>query len=229
MARALAPAGKPASAAPDALRHSGSPASPRGMNRPVAHHVRGRSGVAGGPRGNRRQTGRSAMIVRSGASDADDESDEGLSALLYVSRVAVDPDRLAWTLADIQTVSVARNTAADITGLLIATPRYFAQFIEGPHASLDAVMARIMLDPRHREIRIVRDMPARRRVGGSWRLIRFEPGSFEERHVTPLLRRAHEAPDEPSGEALMGLVGRLIAARADPAGLPADRAGEAHP
>jgi hypothetical protein len=162
---------------------------------------------------------------RAAARGADPEFvGDPLHALLYVSRVAIDPDRLAWTLADIQTVSVARNTAFDITGLLIATPSYFAQYMEGPRGSLATIMDCIQRDPRHCEIRVIRDGPLARRIGGFWRLVRVEPGSFEARHVTPLLARAHQQPDEAGVAALMGLIRRLSARRGEtpsPAGEPA--------
>lgn len=133
----------------------------------------------------------------------------GLALLLYVSRIAVDTDRLSLALADIKSASVATNTEEDITGLLIAAPRYFAQLLEGHDQSLEVVMARIAADRRHTDIRILRHSPIRRRSGGSWRLIRVEGGSFEERHVTPLLERAHESGSESSVTALMGLFNRL--------------------
>lgn len=157
--------------------------------------------------------------------DQAEETQQSLTSLLYVSEVAVDADHLAWALADILTVSIARNTACDITGLLIATPRYFAQLMEGASSSLDSVMARIMADPRHINIRIVRHGLLDRRIGGSWRLLRFEPGSFEERHVTPVLARAHaEGNDEHIG-ALMHLMTRLLASNREPATLDSQRRG----
>jgi hypothetical protein len=151
-------------------------------------------------------------------SDQGNESGNALRALLYVSRVAIDADQQAAALADIQTVSVARNTASDITGLLIATPSHFAQLLEGPRASIDAVMRAILNDPRHRDIRVVRNMPIARRLGDSWRLLSFDSGSFEERHVTPVLERAHSRQDDASTAALMGLVSRLVASRSEASG-----------
>jgi hypothetical protein len=155
------------------------------------------------------------MIAQAEPIDMDGEA--GLYALLYVSRVAVDADRLAWSLADIQTVSVARNTACNITGLLIATPHYFAQLIEGSRDGLDAVMARIRADSRHVDIKIINDGPAHRRIGPSWRLFRFDAGSFEERHVTPVLERAHRDSDKDGTGALMTLVRRLLSTRRETA------------
>ena len=140
------------------------------------------------------------------------QSDEHvLSSLLYVSRVQIESSCIAEQLSDILTVSIARNTAFNITGLLIATPRYFAQLMEGALPLLDSVMARILEDARHCDIQIVLRAPLDRRIGGAWRLIRFEAGSFEERHVTPPLERAHRDGCEANVAALMALIARLLA------------------
>lgn len=133
-----------------------------------------------------------------------------LASLLYASRVTIDPDQLALTLADIQTQSVARNTAHDITGLLIATPRYFAQLLEGPSSALDAVLFDILTDRHHADIQVLQRGTITARIGQSWRLIRFNPGSFEERHVTPVIERAHRDASDENADALMRLVHRLL-------------------
>jgi hypothetical protein len=133
-----------------------------------------------------------------------------LSSLLYVSHVAIGADTLLNELTDILTVSMARNTALDITGLLIVTPRYFTQLMEGALSSLDFVMSAIEADSRHTDIAMVLKGPLQKRIGGAWRLVRFETGSFEERHVTPLLERCHADHSAENVAALMTFIRQLL-------------------
>lgn len=52
-------------------------------------------------------------------------------------------------------VSRRRNEALGVTGAMIFTGTYFAQFIEGPADSIAAVRTSIERDPRHTGIRTV--------------------------------------------------------------------------
>jgi hypothetical protein len=138
------------------------------------------------------------------------DASDPLSSLLYVSHVAIGADKFFDELTDILTVSMARNTALDITGLLIVTPRHFTQLREGARSSLDFVMAAIEADLRHTNIATVLKAPLQKRIGGAWRLVRFEPGSFEERHVTPMLERCHADHSAENVAALMTFIRQLL-------------------
>ena len=103
------------------------------------------------------------------------------------------------TLDDIKTVSLARNSQLDITGLLIATISHFAQVLEGPKCAVDDVMASISVDPRHCQIVILQKIPIETRQFPLWRLATFERETFASLEVTPLLAMLHK---ERGGEAL---------------------------
>jgi hypothetical protein len=114
-------------------------------------------------------------------------------------------------LTDIQLVSVAKNSALDITGLLIATPNWFAQLLEGPPDNVDQVMVGILADPRHYDVRVVRRMMAMRRRCPRWRLARFDRGIFETRHMEPALASAHADKEKLSLRRLDRLIDRMLA------------------
>ncbi|MCB2013455.1 MAG: BLUF domain-containing protein [Sphingobium sp.] len=116
-------------------------------------------------------------------------------SLLYISRVAVAPALWETALIDIQTVSTARNGGLDITGLLVATPEWFAQLLEGPAENIDLVMISILADPRHRDVRIVRREAKTARRCPLWRLAKFEHGMFESTYVRPALACAHDGTE----------------------------------
>lgn len=116
-------------------------------------------------------------------------------SLIYVSRPLVDPEARARVLDDIQAVSIARNTDLDITGLLISTSGYFAQILEGPESGVEAVMARIAVDPRHHEVRIIRRSDVSERRFPHWRMARFDGESFGAVRVNPLLADCHARAD----------------------------------
>ena len=61
------------------------------------------------------------------------------------------------------------NNAIDgVTGLLLSDGRRFVQVLEGPSASVRETFRRIMLDPRHRDVEVVRDGEVAEREFGTW-------------------------------------------------------------
>lgn len=113
-------------------------------------------------------------------------------SLLSVSRCAVPLAEWSAVVMDIQLVSAARNSMLDITGLLIATPGWFTQLLEGPPENVDSVLMSILADMRHCDMRIIRRKMIERPRCATWRVVRFEQGSFEAMHVRPLLEKAHQ-------------------------------------
>lgn len=113
-------------------------------------------------------------------------------SLLCVSHCTVPLGEWSAAVTDIQLVSAARNSMLDITGLLIATPGWFAQLLEGSPENVDSVVMSILADMRHCDMRIVRRKMIERPRCSTWRVVRFEQGSFEAMHVRPLLEKAHQ-------------------------------------
>ncbi|MEM6745535.1 MAG: BLUF domain-containing protein, partial [Pseudomonadota bacterium] len=87
-----------------------------------------------------------------GAEVLQPESDQ-VFRLTYTSRAAAEMPRGA-------VVSLARDAAAnnlrtEVTGVLLADAGVFVQWLEGPKAHVDALMARIAADPRHRDVSVL--------------------------------------------------------------------------
>lgn len=77
-----------------------------------------------------------------------------LSQLIYNSR-ATQPDRLEHDLP-LVLQSACRNNARDgITGCLIVQDGAFLQFLEGPVPALDALLERLLADPRHGGLQVL--------------------------------------------------------------------------
>jgi hypothetical protein len=69
---------------------------------------------------------------------------------------------------DILIESVANNRRDDITGALIHDDKWFAQVLEGPEAMVSATFERILRDPRHCEVRLIKMQPVETRRFAAW-------------------------------------------------------------
>lgn len=66
------------------------------------------------------------------------------------------------SLTDSDVIEILRksqisNNRTRISGLLVFKDRRFLQFIEGPHQAVEALYARIALDSRHRNLRLLNE------------------------------------------------------------------------
>jgi hypothetical protein len=130
-------------------------------------------------------------------------------ALLYASRTRIDRGRADQELEAIVQVSLERNAEAGVTGALLATERFFAQWLEGTQPAVMATMDRIARDARHTNVTILRQEPAAARIFSDWSLARGGRSSFAETTIY----RAYEGRDTSSVRNLT----RLLQALADPA------------
>ncbi len=73
-------------------------------------------------------------------------------------------------LRAILSVSRKNNEAADVTGYLIFDGDSFIQVLEGPRAALEATMARISVDDRHRDVSVLGTQPAEDRMFREWKM-----------------------------------------------------------
>lgn len=133
-------------------------------------------------------------------------------SLVYISKSLIGKDQHSDALDDIQAIAIARNSSLDITGLLIATPQYFAQLLEGPAPEVDTVMASILADPRHHEVRIVRRSEVAAARYPLWRMARFEGENFGKVSITPLLAAAHRQVDAAANLKLDRLIAQMAGA-----------------
>ena len=82
-------------------------------------------------------------------------------SLIYVSRATADLG--ADDLAALGEAAAAANAARGITGMLAYNGEHFMQLLEGQDAAVDELLARIVGDPRHRDLVVIRrdERPAR--------------------------------------------------------------------
>jgi hypothetical protein len=88
--------------------------------------------------------------------------------VIYTSAAVHDLDDAE--LARILDVSVRNNARLGITGLLLYSARTFIQVLEGEQAVLDALLARIRTDPRHRNVDVLVRNEIREREFSQWHM-----------------------------------------------------------
>lgn len=120
-----------------------------------------------------------------------DETPSGnsLVSLLYVSRSELPGLGGSWHVREIVDQAVVQNAKFGITGALIFTELHFSQILEGPAWSVKSLMKCIARDPRHRDVRIVREHPISKRVFDCWSMAYDEPAPYLDRQVKQLLSR----------------------------------------
>lgn len=64
--------------------------------------------------------------------------------------------------------SVRQNAGDEVTGLLLYANGRFMQVVEGPSASIDALMARLERDPRHHTITVLSRTEVTQREFARW-------------------------------------------------------------
>ena len=89
-----------------------------------------------------------------------------LVSLVYSSSAThpFDDDQLVELLS----VSRSRNSARDITGMLLYRGGEFVQILEGARSDVESLMATIGRDPRHRDIRVLLEEPLHERRFAEW-------------------------------------------------------------
>ncbi|CAN7171971.1 BLUF domain-containing protein [Bosea sp. LjRoot90] len=101
-----------------------------------------------------------------------------LVRLVYASRsLLVEKDRRV-ELARIIETARRLNAQNQLTGFLMATPGGFAQIIEGEIGNIEETYGRIMVDPRHDDLRLLTQEPVDRRRFDGWTM------AFAERDET---------------------------------------------
>ena len=87
----------------------------------------------------------------------------------YVSLCQAGADgRILSMFRDILAVSQRNNKADGLSGYLLFDQHYFAQVLEGEPAAVDATLARIKDDPRHRDITPLGSRDRRARQFAGW-------------------------------------------------------------
>ena len=73
-------------------------------------------------------------------------------------------------LLDIQKKARSNNAPIDVTGSLFYNGGWFLQVLEGPAATLAKLYAKIELDPRHKNSRVLYNEPATFRTFPRWNM-----------------------------------------------------------
>ena len=71
-------------------------------------------------------------------------------------------------LGDLARVSQRNNAERSISGLLLYSPRFFLQVIEGGYERVAALYTHLETDDRHRDLKLLTASPASRRVFPDW-------------------------------------------------------------
>lgn len=126
-----------------------------------------------------------------------------IRSLLYLSSSNLTSEDRGGIEAIVATAR-ARNAALDVTGALLSTETRFAQVLEGPADSVEAVLASISRDPRHQDVRVVIDQDLPERRFGRWAMAYSGPSLLVDRKLKRLLARPAKGPE--LGEALVAFM-----------------------
>jgi hypothetical protein len=90
-------------------------------------------------------------------------------------------------LEGIISVARARNALLGVTGALISSSYTFAQLLEGPAASVDALMVSIIRDSRHREVKVISVESEAQKRFPTWAMAFAGHAHYIDRHIEMLL------------------------------------------
>jgi hypothetical protein len=133
--------------------------------------------------------------------------------LLYISLSNLRLPDQAGEVGAIVDWSQGRNDQLDVTGALVFTEKRFAQYLEGPAGKVDALMASIGRDPRHREVDIIFRQPIQRRRFATWRMAYAGPSTFVAGHVLAVADATNQAARRKYADRLIDMMRQFVAAQ----------------
>lgn len=134
-----------------------------------------------------------------------------LQTLMYCSR----PNELRRGQIDEILASSERNNAAsDVTGMLLFDRDHIVQILEGGRNAISETFARILNDPRHRDVAILNCADTRERTFPAWRMRYVSFLQTDQAHVLRFSSGREFAPRTMSADALFGLCVELSRQRA---------------
>jgi hypothetical protein len=111
-----------------------------------------------------------------------------MDSVLYVSQSTLfgeDADDRVRAMVDLARV---RNSESLVTGALIYTGRRFAQYLEGPAQSVDAIMSSIKRDTRHERVTVLPTSKFTARRFDRWALSYAGQSTYVDRHLKALFQ-----------------------------------------
>jgi hypothetical protein len=130
-----------------------------------------------------------------------------LETRLYVSRSQLGHNHQE--VGEIVTIAQSKNQHSGITGALIYTGASFAQIIEGKAEVLDPLMADILKDPRHSDVRVISMAAIEERRFGRWSMAYCGPSFYVNRHVKPLIDGTGDRDEVTRRDRLIALMAEL--------------------
>lgn len=118
-----------------------------------------------------------------------------MRSVIYISRSRIEELDRTRVLDDLQAELMARSSTLDITGLLVATPDFFVERLDGPAKNVDAVMASILADQRYHDVRIVHQEDIIVSRFKNWRMLRLGGDSAGTSGIADVIATAHERGD----------------------------------
>lgn len=103
-----------------------------------------------------------------------------MHVILYTSEVNIPQVDVNSELPSIIKKAKFNNKKYEITGLLFYHNHYFVQILEGEKSHLEHLMAKLTLDPRHKNIERIVDEPLGHRYFEKWHMDSFNINNNEE-------------------------------------------------
>ncbi|MBN8814662.1 MAG: BLUF domain-containing protein [Sphingomonas sp.] len=116
--------------------------------------------------------------------------------IVYRSTTTAPSGRAADDIPSIVQDAAVRNGLEGVTGLLYSEGESFLQAIEGHDDSVEELLDRLAVDPRHRDLRILSDRQIDEREFGDWTMVyrdrRESTDAFDDRLRVLLAGVSHE-------------------------------------
>lgn len=129
-----------------------------------------------------------------------------MESLLYISESKIEPIKAQEELKRILVTAHIFNPSVGITGALLFTGTHFAQVIEGDEVSVSALIAAIIRDTRHAQVKIVTRHRLSARRFPDWSMAYNGPSQYVSNHVTRLLNEPQPAASSRAAEWLAELL-----------------------
>ena len=136
---------------------------------------------------------------------------QSLQRLVYESTATGSTESLL-NIATILGVSQRNNDRDDLTGALAAHGGRFIQVVEGEPGRLDALLARLASDPRHRDIRLIDRETISERLFGQWSMASLRTSPHLTAMVEAVMERRDHTAQAIIDAMLAGLKGERAAA-----------------
>lgn len=131
-----------------------------------------------------------------------------LLRLVYYSHNRLNPvdQPISGEIRSIIDVSARNNAKSGVTGGLIFNNKFFAQVLEGDRAAVTRTFTRILRDPRHSDVVILRAEPVSERVFLDWAMgYAGHSHEIDELYLRFGTGRVFE-PSKMSADSLIGLI-----------------------